>query len=167
MDRSPVATPRKALVVGSVLIVLLTYLWVAAFSALVPDRNILESWAYLAETGEAARIGLVAAGTAAAVVVLVALGWVWIGRRPRIAAWIRRWAVVVFLLSTVFLVVTTYLPWTVRMAARGGDASAAGAFVSFIPHAIVLTTWVLSGVTIVVFALIAVVAHDRRVDRDG
>src|SRR5690606_13392946 len=122
MDRSPLETPRKALVVGSVLIVLLTVLWSAAFDVLVHERNLLESWAFLAETGEAGRLALVAVATVAAVVVLVALGWVWIGRRPRIAPWIRRWAVVVFLLSTVFLVVTTYLPWTARMAARGHDA---------------------------------------------
>lgn len=161
VDRSP-DTPRRALVAGTAIVVLLTVLWAAAFDTLVPGLGLFESWGHLAETGGWERIGLAAAVTLGIVVVLVVLGWVWIGRTPRIAPGIRRWAVAVFLFATVVLVATTWLPWTVRMAARGDDPAAAGAFVSFIPHAIALTAWVLSGVTIVVFALIAVVAEDRR-----
>lgn len=165
--RSGVERARRTLLVGTSLIVLGRLIIAALVTTRLPDRTIVESWTIFAQTGELARLGILAVVAAALSFMLALLGWRWVRRPVRAAAGIRRVAIVTLTLSSVFLVMTLVLPWGMALTA-GGEPGVfrPDPFTSILTPAVAIPSLLLSGVVLGVRAITVAVAEDAQRNRN-
>ena len=165
--RSGVEGARRTLLIGTSVIVVGRLIVAALVTTRLPDRTIVESWTIYAETGELARLGILALVAAALSFTLALLGWLWLRRPVRAAAGIRRWAIVTLTLSLVFLVMTLLLPWGMVLTA-GGEPGVfrPDPFTSLLAPAFAIPSLLLSGVVLGVRAIAVTVAEDMQRNRN-